>query len=246
MRQFYRDLLTDERREHGYVIVLPGVEGRSWWNRSIVRGLVAAKIPYAMEIYDWTWRWPFFAVNMRSEWLHVRQAKIVADKIQLYQNEFPDRPVYLVGHSGGGALALLALARLPADSTITGTALLGAAISPDFNLCGVLDKVTRGIWSFSSPGDCFFLGLMTCCGGTFDGKFSPCAGMTGFRGVQLEQRQAGRFQEIRFRRQDIRWRNFGGHFGYTTKPFVRECVAPLMLPEEAPVERAAQRAIHAR
>lgn len=231
MRKYFRDLLSNERRARGTVFVLPGIEGYSHWNRQIVRGLADANVPYALEIYDWTWRWPFFAINMRSEWMHRRQAHLLADKIAKTQLAYPDAPIWLIGHSGGGALSLLTLSLLPQGQSIAGAVLLGAAISSQFDVRSVLPKVQRTIWNFWSSGDRWFLGLLTTCGGTFDGRFTRCVGNTGYGALELAPEHASRFEDKPFLSEYYRLWNFGGHFGYTTRPFVRECVAPLLMGE---------------
>jgi hypothetical protein len=58
--------LEPERLERGYVIVLPGIEGRSFLNRGIAAGLSDAGVPYGIEIYDWT-DGPLWGIyNLRS------------------------------------------------------------------------------------------------------------------------------------------------------------------------------------
>src|SRR5690606_5206594 len=123
------ELMSPERQQRGYTIILPGIEGHSFLNRRIRRGLVEAGVPYAIEIHDWTRRLPRAISNLRSRRLHQRQSQIIQEKILTYQSRWPHQPVSLVGHSGGGAMALRVLADLPKQATISGAVLLGAAIS---------------------------------------------------------------------------------------------------------------------
>ena len=55
-----------------------------------------------------------------------------------YRKSHPGRPIYLIGHSGGGALSVLTLERLPPGTTVTGAMLLNAALSPGYDLSAVL------------------------------------------------------------------------------------------------------------
>ena len=46
--------MEPERLDRGLVLILPGMEGRSFLNVSLMAGLLDAGLPYAMEILDWT------------------------------------------------------------------------------------------------------------------------------------------------------------------------------------------------
>src|SRR5438552_1321386 len=100
----------DARRlTQGLVLVLPGIEGRSPFNLSIARGINDAGIGAATIVHDWTTGfWPMFLFNLRASQRNRRQAEAVARVIVEYQDAFPGRPVHLIGHSGGGAIAVWA------------------------------------------------------------------------------------------------------------------------------------------
>ncbi|QDT53305.1 Alpha/beta hydrolase family protein [Caulifigura coniformis] len=216
--------LEPERLEQGYVIVLPGIEGRSFLNRGIAAGLVDGGVPYGIEIYDWT-DGPLWAIyNLRSRKLHARQALILKEKILAYRAEHPGRPVYLVGHSGGGALSLLAAEGLPEGTGVTGIVMIVPAISPGFPLERALAHVEQGIWNYRSIGDIVYLGALTTLFGTVDGRHAPAAGAVGFA------RPADpRLQEIAFRLEMLRDWNTGGHLSCTNRAFIRKWIAPLLL-----------------
>jgi len=73
---------TPERMEHGYIIVLPGIEGRSFFNANIVKGLADGGVQSAIEIYDWTAGSPLlFPVTLRALDRNKRQARKIADTI---------------------------------------------------------------------------------------------------------------------------------------------------------------------
>jgi pimeloyl-ACP methyl ester carboxylesterase len=228
MDQRLQDLLTEERLQRGYVIILPGIEGRSFFNRSIARGLADAGVPYGIEIDDWTWKWPLMLYNLRSSRLHRQQAARIAAKIEEYRAGHPEQPVYLIGHSGGAALSVLTLERLSEATTVTGAVLLGCALSPRYALEAALRKTTRGIWNFTSLGDLLVIGLGTLLFGTIDGKLSVSAGVTGFRKPEHPEEPREKLREIPFRAEFVKSRNFAGHFGYTARPFVRRYIAPLL------------------
>jgi pimeloyl-ACP methyl ester carboxylesterase len=153
-------------------------------------------------------------------------------RIVEYRKAHPGRPLHLVGHSGGGSIAILALERLPADAVVTSAILLQPAISPGYDLSMVLARTKHGIWNFRSVLDFFIEGIATSIGGTTDGRHSPAAGMIGFRppaGLSAADRKLydTRLYDIPFRPAMIADFHLGGHFGPTNRVFVAERIAPL-------------------
>jgi pimeloyl-ACP methyl ester carboxylesterase len=179
-----------------------------------------------------------FGYHLRAWRRNQRAAQAIARKIMDYQAAYPGRPVYLIGHSGGGAMALLATALLPPENRITGIILLAPAISPRFDLLPALGRTERGIWHFSSPLDCFFLGVGTVLLGTLDGRHTIAAGACGF-GLPptLTERQqdlyASQLHCRPYRLSMTSGFNLGGHFGCTNRVFVSEWIAPIIA-ETAP------------
>jgi pimeloyl-ACP methyl ester carboxylesterase len=227
------DLRTPERLEQGLVLVLPGIEGQSLLNHSIARGLADGGVRSAIEVLDWTTGIILlFLYHLRSSRRHNAQSEKIARRIVEYQREYPGRPVHLVGHSGGGAMAVFVLERLPEQVKITSAILLLAGISPAYNLARALAHVEHGIFNFHSRFDVFFLGAGTIVAGTIDGVHTVSAGNVGFRhpanldenGIALYER---RLHQLPFRAAMIADFNFGGHMGVTNRVFVSRQVAPL-------------------
>lgn len=218
-------LLEPERLEQGYVIVLPGIEGHSFLNRGIAYGLKDAGVPFGIEIYDWT-DGPLWAIyNLRSRKLHALQCERLREKILAYQRDYPGRPVYLIGHSGGAALSLLTAAGLPEGVNVTGIVLIVPAMSPTYSLEGAATHVERAIWNYRSYGDCVYLGALTTLFGTVDGRHVPAAGALGFK-----KPLNPKVTEIPFQMSMLRDWNTGGHLTCTNRTFVRKWIAPLVMP----------------
>jgi len=228
------DLGTPERLERGLVLVLPGIEGRSFLNHSIARGLADGGVDVAIEIFDWTTGIILrFLYHLRGWRRNIRQAERLVQRIVEYQKSHPGRPVYLIGHSGGGALSVLALERLPPHASVTGAVLLNAALSPHYNLSAALAHAEHGIWNFRSIFDVFFVGIGTAVAGTVDGKYTPSAGMVGFRvpsGLDAASRELyeTRLRDVPFRAAMMADFHFGGHMGPSNRVFVARQVAPLI------------------
>ena len=230
-----RQFRTPEREAEGLVIVLPGIESESFLNHSVAWGLSDGGWPGAIEVDDWTTTCTlFFVYHLRGWQRNLRQAQRIAARIVAYQDQHPGRPVHLIGHSGGGALAVLILEALPAERRITTCILLGPAIAPGYPLTKALSKVERGLWNFKSPLDWFFLGAGTLLLGTIDGRLSRSAGMIGFReppGLSAAEQHLYRekLHEQPYLLSMSRTFNLGGHFGYTNRAFVETWIAPIVM-----------------
>ncbi len=221
----YVQRLEPERLEQGLVLILPGIEGRSFLNISLMQGLLDGGVPYGLEIVDWTTGNKFLAIYHLRAWRrNLRIAAQLAERITRYQQDYPGRPVWLVGHSGGTGMSVLTLAALPEETKITGLVLMASALSPGFDLSTAFSHVERGIWSFHSWNDWLFVGIGTTLFGTMDGWHMPGAGMLGFRTPQesrpLKQTGYHPVMATQF--------NLGGHFGCVHRVFVEERIAPII------------------
>ena len=214
--------------------MLPGIEGQSLLNHSIARGLADGGVDGAIEIFDWTTGIILrFLYHLRGWRRNVRQAERLVQRIVEYQTAHPDRPVHLIGHSGGGALSVLTLERLPPETSVTGAVLLNAALSPHYDLSAALAHADHGIWNFRSIFDVFFVGIGTVVAGTVDGRHTLSAGMVGFRvpaGLDDARRELyeKRLRDVPFRAAMVADFHFGGHMGPSNRVFVARHVAPLV------------------
>jgi hypothetical protein len=179
-------LRSEARQQNGYVVVLPGVEGKSSMNLHLALGLVEGGVSQAVEIHDWTTGlWPLFAYHLRHERRARRRAAWIAAKIMEYQDRFSGRPTFLVGHSGGGGVTVLALECLPPGRRVTAALLLGPALSRHYDLTTALARTEAGIWNFHSPLDLVYLTAGTFVFGTIDGRHDVSAGAWGFSSTAL-------------------------------------------------------------
>jgi pimeloyl-ACP methyl ester carboxylesterase len=229
-----RRLRDAGRLEDGLAVVLPGVEGRSPLSWSIAHGLNDGGFPGAILVHDWTTGlWPFLLFHLRAQQRNRRQARAVARLVRSYQDAYPGRPVYLVGHSGGAAVATWALEALPEGRFVTAAVLLGVALSPGYPLSAALRRVERGLWNFWSPLDLLLLAAGTFVFGTVDGRHAVSAGCVGFTvpegaGREKKELYAARLRQERYR-PGMAWQfNLGGHFGWANRVFVAETLVPLV------------------
>ncbi len=226
------DLVAANRMKNGLVIVLPGIEGRSKYNADIARGLDDGGVPCAIEIYDWGT--PLGAlVNLMDLEKNQREASRLADRILRYRRDYPHRPVHLVGHSGGGGMAVLTLEALPTHARVTSVLLLAAAISPEHDLTRALNHTEQGIWNFYSSSDIGYLQVGTGLFGTIDRKYTRAAGAVGFKlppkATEATKRAYKNLHSVRYKSMMFRAGHRGGHTGWTNRRFVSVWLAPVIL-----------------
>lgn len=208
--------MSPQRKDNGLVIILPGIEGRSGFNANIRRGIVDSGLDYAVTIYSWGRPVPLVGPLMNQmDVLGNRLAgNRLADYIEEYQNAHPGKPVWIIGHSGGGGIAIFAAEGLEAGHQVDGLILLSASISKDYPLGPALQKVRGPIVNFYNPDDGALLGLGTTITSNVDGRRGPSAGLKGF------SRSYPGLREVRVTGR-------GDPHGAATRPsFVRNNVVP--------------------
>jgi pimeloyl-ACP methyl ester carboxylesterase len=224
--------LSPERLQHGYTIVVVGVNGDNMLSAGLAPGLVEGGYPGAVEVVDWTTKfWPLFIYHLRAEQRHETFARVIADKIVTYQARYPGRPVNLVGYSAGAVVAVESLEALPAGVAVDRTVLLAGAISPLYDLRTALHKSRDGIVSYYQAQDVVALWAGTTLAGTADGTHLPSAGAVGFwvrPGSSDEDRNLYRDKlvQLPYKPQMALSGNLGGHFQCVSRPFVARWISP--------------------
>ena len=174
--------LTEDRLNNGLIIILPGIEGHSQINENIRHGLVAAGVDRAIPIYEWGRPVPLFGPLINQvDFLGNRLAgERMAKRVVEYQDKYPGRPVYIIGHSGGGGIAVFTAEAMPEGRQLDGLVLLSASISSGYDLTKALAHCREGIVNFYNKGDAGVLGVGTVVLGTVDGTHGLSAGLVGF------------------------------------------------------------------
>jgi pimeloyl-ACP methyl ester carboxylesterase len=171
--------MTPQRKQKGLVLILPGIEGPSPFNANIKRGVINSGLDYAVTVYPWGL--PGLALVNQMDFLGNRlRAGRLADYIEEYQNAHPGKPVWIIGHSGGGGIAVFAAEALEPGHKVNGLVLLAASISKDYNLRKALAKVDGPIVNFYNPDDSALLAVGTTLTSNVDGRRGPSAGLEGF------------------------------------------------------------------
>lgn len=222
--------MTKDRLENGLVIILPGIEGESGFNHDIRTGLMASGVYRGLQIHSWNRPIPLIGilitqVDFVGNWL---AGSGVADMIVKYQDKYPGRPVHLIGHSGGGGVAVFAAAQLPEGRKVDGLILLHASISCDYNLTKALQHSKNGILNVFNKGDVALLGIATTFLGNVDGGRSASAGRAGFDPPRAKDKEEKKLAYEKVYQLELTNGITGGgdsHAAATKVPFIVDYIA---------------------
>ena len=224
---------VDPPSDKGVVFVVGGVGG--WDILGPASQWELPRVGIHHEVRDFIWTHGFGQpFKDLQDTPHVRRkADELAEEIRKIKKKDPQRPIYLIGKSGGAGLVLLATERLPAD-TLDRVILLSAAVSPGYDLRPALRATWGEIVSFYSDNDQFVLNWGTTHFGTIDRIYGPSAGLHGFA---LPDKLTPEDRLLYRRLIQIPWTSamiaegyFGSHAGTSLPSFVGWEVAPWLRP----------------
>jgi pimeloyl-ACP methyl ester carboxylesterase len=184
--------------------------------------------PLEFITFDWSHGKHRFLADQIHE-SHARaQGKKLADAVVAYHAKYPDRPIYLLGHSAGTTVTMAALENVP-EGIVERAILLSPSLSAEYDVRPALRSVKQGLHVFYSRYDYVYLGLATGLVGTPDRRWSAAAGRTGFRvpADWDEPELLCKLVQRSWRPSDHGLGNNGGHFGNTRPDFMRAHILPL-------------------
>jgi pimeloyl-ACP methyl ester carboxylesterase len=222
-----QEVLTPVATGQGVVFVADGA-GR-WYipSGTLAAAVREAGVPMCVERVNWQrglFRPIRDLVNHRN---HREQGALLAARVLAYRMEHPADRIVLVGHSAGAAVVLAAAECLPPGS-VDRIVLLAPAVSAGYDLGAAFAASREGVDSFNSPRD-GVLATYVMAFGTADRKWRPSAGWVGFRSP-ADDTMTAMLRQHTWRPSDVTRGYFGGHYGPTTKWFLRESVLPLVAP----------------
>jgi hypothetical protein len=215
----------------GIVFVLDGAGGFEAASRTIRKTVAEAKIPLEVHGVHWTHGY----CRILSDQVHSthvqREGRKLAELVLSCRRLDPDRPIYLVGHSAGCGVVLIAAETLP-PNTVQRIILLAPAVSSKRDLRGALRSSCQGIDVFISNHDWCCLGLGVLLAGTTDRCWlTGAAGKVGFQPSVASPEDEALYAKLRQYPWDpsLMWTGHrGGHYGAYQPGFLRVFVLPLL------------------
>ncbi len=174
-----RPLPASEKVCPGTVFVVGGVGGLDPLQATAPWAIPIAGVPHRMEVFWWTHGILRPLRDLQDVRHLLKQAYRLAAMVREELAQHPDRPIYLIGHSAGAALILLAAEKLP-PASIERMILLAPAVSPSYDLRPALRATRHELVAFTSTYDRLCLDLCTTLFGTTDRVYGPAAGLDGF------------------------------------------------------------------
>ncbi len=224
------------RAPRGIVYAIDGAGGFGVCSQTIRESAAADNLPLEVRTFDWSHGYcrvladQIHAAHMRQ------QGRKLAALVLRCRQEWPGRPVYLLGHSAGCGVVLNAAENLPPHS-VERIILLAPAVSVNYDLRPALASACRGVDVFYSEHDWACLGIGVLLAGTTDRhRTLAAAGKIGFRPVLTRPGDAALYAKLRQYPWDpsLSWTGHkGGHYGAHQPGFLHTFVLPLLDPAAA-------------
>jgi len=234
-----RSYVTEARLDAGLVVSLDGVGGYNWGPRWLRSGLDEAGVKAALYIYDWS-KGPsaMFVGDLVAKDRNHAIAEELAALVVAYAAAKPNRPITLIGHSGGAAVVTWALEALPEKVQVDQAILLAPALAPDYDLSSALRAVKRRMYVMYSYADVGLMAAGTAVFGTMDRHHSVSAGLTGFKvpDSPADRAQYAKVHQVPWTLKLVSTGHLGGHMGWTTTRFARDFIAPILAGRSDPGE----------
>ncbi|HUT62273.1 MAG TPA: hypothetical protein VNA25_30920 [Phycisphaerae bacterium] len=199
--------------------------GLRWGKRIAAAGLRRAG--FEGEFVFWSWHSRLAGLLVLPALMNrgniERQAQRLAEFIVERRRERPGAPIYMLGYSCGGFVALRAIELLPEGASVTSAALLASAFSPTRDLTPALGRVEGALVVSASLMDWPVCGLGTTVFGCGDRTFGPAVGMLGVRATRHPK-----LVEIHWRPRMIFEGLLGLHEWGLRPGFIARRVAPAM------------------
>lgn len=228
-------LHAEPEGEHlsGVVFVVEGIGGWDVMHSSVHWSLPRAGVRHEIRSFIWTHGKGQMFKDLQDLRHMLRKAHELAAEVIDYHLQYPERPIYLLGKSGGSGVVLEAAALLPA-ATLERIILLSAAVAPGYDLRPALRATRQEIVSFHSHHDQFILGWGTQQFGTIDRHYGRSAGLQGFvvpdELSTTDRVLYQRLVQIPWTADMIRAGHLGRHIGTSMPGFMAREVAPWLMP----------------
>lgn len=205
---------------NGITFYCPGAGNVDFGDTGIRQGLEAAG--YKGQVASILWTVSFNPAIDQALRVNARiGARRLASHIRAYIDEYPGRPVNVVGLSAGSGVALWALEDLPRGYKVDNVVLLASSLYHRYDIRDALEHIEGRIYNYYSSRDLILAGPMKVFG-TIDGRpFVDGAGAVGLHPPTGQDRVVN----ISWRPEFTRYGHTGAHTTATSPAFVRRYIA---------------------
>lgn len=169
---------TEEELNKGLIVLYPGISSLPsdmilWYEAMREEG-----VEQAIEVISYGPPLDLIG-NLQNFERNKAFSVVEAQRIAAYADEYPGRPVTLIGYSGGAAIAVLVAEYLPEGCSIDRVLLFSSGLSAQYDLAPALEHCDHGMMHYYSPIDTLSL-FFTNWLGTMDGFNTDPAAAVGF------------------------------------------------------------------
>lgn len=210
------------RAQHGITFYCPGIGNTDFGDRGVRNGLELAGYRGQVVTFNWTLA-PIVGVVDQALRVNARlRSRILARYIREYIEDYPGRPVNIIGISAGTGVAIWALEHLDPKYKVDNVVLLASILHHGYDVSPALRRVRGAIYNYHSPYDAILAGPMKLVG-TIDGVFGDDG--AGAVGLRVPPGAAGRVINVAYRNDFQQFGYYGGHTDSTSPQFVRHVLS---------------------
>jgi len=217
-----------ESTRQRHVLILPGIGGSpiGLSDTQALRTQIERELPdVSAQVWDWTALESRISMtglyNLTDYDRNRRRASLLANEIEAWKRQHPDKPLYVVALSGGAGIVLFACEKLGPDTNLEAIILVSGGVSTGYDLTPALAHTRVGIFNYYSHKDIRVLRDGTTRWGTMDRRYGPAAGYASF-----DTKHAKLFQ-LAWEPSMADLGNNGGHATGLRSAFARRYYFPL-------------------
>lgn len=191
------------RAANGITFYAPGAGNLELADEGLRRGLELAG--YEGQVATVMWTFSFNPAIDQALRVNARLgARRLARSIERYAEQYPGKPINLIGLSAGSGVVIWALERLDSKVKVDSVVLLASSLSHNYDVSRALQRVKGKIYNYYSSND-VVLAVPMKVFGTIDAKF----GVDGAGAVGLRPPSGARDRVV-----NIPWRAEFSDYGY--------------------------------
>ncbi|HKQ46510.1 MAG TPA: hypothetical protein VJZ71_00390 [Phycisphaerae bacterium] len=146
---------TEAELDKGLVVMYPGSFNTTIEMLGFYEGLRQGGVDEAIELVQWAAFLDHYYDPTGAQVRNDERARQEAARFAAYKQAHPDRPVTLLGYSGGAWFAILVAERMPEGTQVDRLILMSAAMHRSYDVSAALAGTREEIVLFWSPRDQF-------------------------------------------------------------------------------------------